>query len=445
MSHTGGTVVQTQWSIDNTVFQSFPIISRLIQAVREDDAQAQAVYAFEALGSSILISPERISEGIQALSDTGRAEVFKRLLITIGLVPRGIATFVRNDAPRCVPTFMLVTALKTLLTDDEVGNVIYDMLVLQGLAHKPELRCSRNQLAAVIAAVSGYSDTILPAPIKSMRNLFALLQDKGLDSVRTLKYVEHKYLAEIYSTVFGLLQKEEVRYVSLEGTAGCLLIATTFLWLNEPDVELCIDDLCVEPAKNVKISIQMATTKPYTDTWVIKGWREVGTELLTSVLGSDVTSGSDSLKLPAFTPIRMAREVLRSQYSLTEAQTIKVGALATGLALVALERGFVFMDPPSPGFKLREVRLRDICQASFLSNIQECMHIFGWTDRETDDASSIADAIKNWVDKGYPGVKEAEGIAHHPLKQTPLQALTWILTEIEKQRYNQLGTPPRNK
>lgn len=430
MSFNSSSVVQTQWSIDNTVFQSYLVISRLIQALREDDAQAQAVYAFEALGSSILISPERISEGIQALDDTGRAEVFKRLLVTIGLLPRGIAAFVRKDAQRCVPTFLLVTALKTLLTDDEVGNVIYDMLVLQGLTQKPELRCSRNQIAAVVAALSGYSDTILPAPIKAMRNLFALFQKKGLDSVRTLMYVDHRYLAEIYSTVFGLLQKEEVSYVSLEGTAGCLLIAATFLWLNEPDVELCIADLCVEPAKNVRISIQMTTTKPYNDNWVVKGWREVGTELLTSVIGSDASSGSGSLKLPAFTPSSMAREVLRSQYSLNEAQTIKFGALATGLALVALERGFVFMDAPSPGFKMTEVRLKDICQASYLSNIQECMRILGWADRETHDASSIADAIKSCVDKDYPGVKEAEEIAHHPLKQTPLQGLIWILTEI---------------
>lgn len=444
MSEPKSSVVQTVWSIDNTIFQSFSVLQRLILAVHADDTQPIAVYAFEALGSSIILSPERVSDGIQALDSTGRHEVLKRLMITIGVLPGGIAGFVRKDARRCVPTYMLATGLKTVLNDEEIGNVLYEMLALQGLTRIPELRCSRGQITAVIASLSGFSDSIIPKA--EMTKLAGLLRSNGLDAVamtRAFCTLDHKALAEVYSSVFGSLQKEEVAFVSLEGTTGCLLLAVTLLWLNDAEVELCVNDVCIVAATNrAKLSIQIKTSEPIKNTWVVKEWHQTGKELLSSVIGPDATTlGPSALRLPSFTPIHMAREVIRVRYSLTESQTSHVGKLATGIALVALQRGFVFMDAPSPGFKMRGIRFKEICQSSYLTNILECMHVYGWTSEETDGASSVADAIQEWVDRGYPGVKEAEGIAKHPLTQTPLVGLTWILTEVEKQRHNRIGTP----
>lgn len=138
-----GSIIQTQWAIDSTIFGSFDVLRRLLIAADEDELRSSAVLAFEALGSSILLSPSRIDEGMHALKTRGRFETFSDILVTVGVKSGGIAHFMRKEAHRCVPAFVLASSLKTVLTDEQIGDVLYEMLIHQGLASKPELRCSR--------------------------------------------------------------------------------------------------------------------------------------------------------------------------------------------------------------------------------------------------------------------------------------------------------------
>jgi len=62
---------QLSISIDNTVFKTVDILLKLFQSAGEDDVQGQVVMALEALGSALLVSPVRISEGVEALSQLG--------------------------------------------------------------------------------------------------------------------------------------------------------------------------------------------------------------------------------------------------------------------------------------------------------------------------------------------------------------------------------------
>ena len=45
-------LIQIQWSLDNTVFRTVESLLDLVQAGAQDDVQSQAVIAFEAFGSA---------------------------------------------------------------------------------------------------------------------------------------------------------------------------------------------------------------------------------------------------------------------------------------------------------------------------------------------------------------------------------------------------------
>jgi hypothetical protein len=63
-----GPIIQTQWPIDNTVFQTFAAFCELSKAAAYNDVQIQAVYAFEVLSSRLLVADHLINDGLEALN-----------------------------------------------------------------------------------------------------------------------------------------------------------------------------------------------------------------------------------------------------------------------------------------------------------------------------------------------------------------------------------------
>ncbi|KAK4208586.1 hypothetical protein QBC37DRAFT_475957 [Rhypophila decipiens] len=390
-------IVQTQWSIDNTVFGVLIVLYSLFQAAQADDVQNSAVFAFEALGQ---------------------------------------ASF-----------------LKTFLTDEEIGGVLHEMLILQGLTRKPQLRCSRPQLKNVISAISGYSDQIIPT--HTVSTLVAALRGAGLDTEamrQTFRRPQAKELARILSLVFGALQKDDIDFVSLEGIANCVIVASSFLWLNEGEVQFMVGDQVLQAAARPRILIRIpkqATRQPETNTvWTIQEWRE-GSALSTLVVPNLTDSLPGSPALTSFTPACIAKQVLAAQYGLKPQQINDVGKLATSLVLVAIERGVVTLEKFEPGVAPRECRLQAMCQGTFLSSVLNCMGCYGWTEEETRGAEEFATEIKEWTETGFPGLEQGSSEQEqrrepHPLTQRPLGQMTWILRFIERRQATRSGRPARD-
>ncbi|CAM1505896.1 Fc.00g115330.m01.CDS01 [Cosmosporella sp. VM-42] len=121
--------------------------------------------ALEALGSGMIVCPERIDEGMSALDGKDRFEHLKATMVTLGLRSDGIANFIRKTAKRCVPAFLLATSLKTFLGDEEIGNVFYEMLACQGLSRKPELNWWQEATAiSQLVVVDTTFDGLPPKP-----------------------------------------------------------------------------------------------------------------------------------------------------------------------------------------------------------------------------------------------------------------------------------------
>ncbi|UPK92683.1 hypothetical protein LCI18_003618 [Fusarium solani-melongenae] len=424
-------IVQLQWSLDNTIFRSADVLVKLFQAARDDDVQGPAVMALEALGSSLMICPDRVDEAKTALDHVGSSEMLRKILVTIGFVPGGVAYFIRKTATQCLPAFALATSLKTFLGDEEIGNVLYGMLVCRGLHRKPELRCSRGQVSKVVASLSGYTDCITPNA--TVQNLILTLRSSSDPSAIWMKEAlalpSPDTLARIYSAVYAALQNDEVSLVTLTGLSGCIIVASTLLWLQEDDAQLVVDNEVLIPSRDdPKISIQLSTKDSQTrTTWKIQEWREA--TAISSLVVEDENSPSRSPQLPRFAPASTAKELLKAQYELSETEITEVGKIATALVLVATERGLVTIGPVTPGAVPREVKLQDICQTSYLSR-----------KGEQDGAVDLANEIKQWTEQGFPDLDPDKIKPPHPLTQKPIDVITWIVQFIMDRSHRKSGT-----
>lgn len=428
---------QAQWSIDNTIFKSVEVLLELYQAARDDDIQSAAVMALEALGSRLLVSPERIDDGKAALGNVGLFERLQSVLVNIGVMPGGVAHFMRRTGTQCIAAFVLAASLKTFLSDEQIGDVFYEMLIHQGLIQKPELRCSRDQLSKVVSVISGYTDGIIPTA--TVATIFDALKRTSNLSPHWMKRAHArlggKELAKIFSAVYESLQKEEIDIVILKGITGCVFVASSLLWLQGDDVQIFVDNHLIteSPASPPKLSIQLTTAvEPETDfPWRLEEWRE--TTLISSMIVFDSSSDRVPLALPNFVPAHTARAILKGQYELSEAQIKQVGRIATALVLVVIERGLVTAAPSTPGGAPRELRLQRFCQKGYLANVTRSMVCYGWKEDEVCGAEDFANEIKNWTEHGFQGLDENEiSQRGHPLGGKPIECIIWILEFVSK-------------
>ncbi|KAF6795033.1 hypothetical protein CSOJ01_13520 [Colletotrichum sojae] len=422
---------QAQWSVDNTIFKSVEVLLQLYQAARDDDIQSAAVMALEALGSGLMVSPERIDDGKAALGNVGSFERLQDMLINIGVIPGGVAHFMRKTGTQCIAAFVLAASLKTILSDEQIGDVFYEMLVYQGLIQKPELRCSRDQLSKVISAISGYTDGIIPNA--TVTAVLDALQRSSNPSPRWMKSAlaqpGAKTLAKLLSALYSSLQKEDVEVIIVKGKTGCIAVASSLLWLQGDDVQIVADGRVITkpPTSPPKLSIQLNTTDSRMDgSWTVEEWRE--TTLVSSMVVIDTTSDRMPPALPSFVPAYAAKAALTAQYELDGNQGKQVGQIATALVLVAVERGLVTVGPSTPGGAPREVRLQNICQSAYLAKVIQCMDCYGWSNEEVEGAEAFATEIKKWADDGFQGLDENEtGRVEHPLQKRPIDCIIWIL------------------
>lgn len=239
-----------------------------MQAVSQDNVQPSAVMAVEALGSSMIVSEERINDGLDALNAKGRYSWLERIPIYLGLTSGGVATLIRTVALRAIPAFLLITSLKTFMTDEDIAHVLFEMLIHQGLARKPELRATKQQLCEVVDVVSGFCDNLVPTNV--LDRVSSILRRANLSPSVLIKAYDKpdtKDLAEIYSRVFGSLTRpDEVDRISIHGGQGGAYIAASLCWLEEGDCQVVAPG--ISSSKNPRICVDFCDME--SNDWIVR-------------------------------------------------------------------------------------------------------------------------------------------------------------------------------
>ncbi|KAI9701827.1 MAG: hypothetical protein M1836_001171 [Candelina mexicana] len=363
------------WDLGYSVFKAGSAVFDLIKASAEDDVQCQAVLALEGLGAGCLVSQHRIGDAVEALSQR-KVEWIERLKITIGLSGGGIARVLRKSTP-CLAAFLLAMACKTCFSDEDVGSILFEMMVFQGLIR--QIPVSAWQVGQLIGAVSGYGDRIsaqdcfVDVARQVQANLCSPNEMPGL-----LRKAEHKSMAIILARVFGALRDQDVTRVTMEGSQSGIWLASIFLFLIPEDLEISIYNkiLFGKPCSRLAISF-----KEHNDPqWSIMEWKagQVSDLIVEKVVSRYVSTGHDTPM--DFIPASSAKTMLASQYRLSFEVTETVGQLAAVLIEVAVESGRISQLKSS--FSSQEtaptVPLSDICQLQFLSKKDDFVGIYGW-------------------------------------------------------------------
>ena len=428
-------IVQTQWTINDTVFSSWDVLLKLVQAGAVDDVHAPALLAFEALGSSIIVCDDRIDEGMDALSEYSS---IRKWAITLGLVPGGIPYFVHKEAQRCVPAFLLVTSLKCCCSDELIGQVLFTMLGLQGLARKPELRCSRQQLSNVVSSVSGFSDSVVPTDL--FQWVLTILKQHNVGPAEmklALAEPDPDVPAEIYSRVHGALSDRDVDCISLEGQLAFLSVATSLLWLHEGECLMYVENQPHRSPQNTKFILRWDRSAAFDRGRGITTLYQ-GQELSKFIITSD--QETRARPIPGFVPASAAKNCIAVKYELSDTEIESVGVLATVMVILSLQDGNVttLTFEPQPANKSTVMKLQDICQASYLSNALQCMEPYGW-QRISDDEqrkrreqriNDLVSTIREWVIAGHPGYQEQRDKHPKELGESALDLIHWNLCAI---------------
>lgn len=432
-------IVQTQWSLDNTVFQAIAAFRALSTAAAYDNVQTQAVYAFEALGSSLLVADHRINEGLEALNPKLRQERFERLKLVLGLTPGGVGHLIQKRAPQCVPSFLLAVSLKTCLSDHEIGNVLYNMLVFQGLFRKPEFRASRMQMGDLVSSISGFGDSIVPQDVlKSVGDALQRTVANTSDMARVFWKAEDKVLAEIYSRLFDSLAKDNVDRITLHGITGGALITSSLTWLLSESVELSIDGKLALGKQGSRISVEVDASNSTNDTWTIREW-SLQTSLSSVIITPDEESNPSKSSFD-FLPASSAKSMLRPQYSLSDSEINIVGSIAMASVFLAVERGLVMTELRFPGIQQRFVKLETLCQSEYKTQIQSPLTCFGWERNEycTEAMKTVKD-IGEWIDSDCPELWRPKQGTGDPLLQAPVQQIGAVLNIVNNWRGKRTG------
>ena len=119
--------VQPQWDIGTSAFALTEKSWGLFRAATVDDVQPIAVLAAEVLGSQVIADSHLIGKAVDALGGD-KSYRMDSIKLYLGLSSGGIASQIRQSTP-AIRTFLLVTALRLHMLSEEIGDVLYDLLV----------------------------------------------------------------------------------------------------------------------------------------------------------------------------------------------------------------------------------------------------------------------------------------------------------------------------
>ena len=423
-------LIQIQFSLDNTVFKGVELLQSLIKAASEDDVHAQVVMAFEALGSALLVSPERIGEGIDALSQSQqhKLSIGRKLKAIVGLNGDGIALIIRKKATQCVPAFLLVTSCKICFDDIEIGNILYEMLLQFGIMRT--FPASRIQMGQLVTSISGYGDSIIPMEaLETITGAIHRASGGSPTSVKLFWHADTKSVAEIFARTFGALPKEDVKRITLQGEVGGAFIASIFLWLLPNEFSLSLEGVPTLGRPDGKVILDLKSQDA--DRWVIQEW--MAQNMLTEIIVETENLFGPETSLVNFTGATLGLRVISTQFELDNDHIETVGQLASALVMASYKHGVLSPDPETCAGFQQTVRLSELCQTGFLGNLPLCMAAFGWKcNKEFQTrAQRLSNAMDEWISSSCPSVVEPDPTTYPHIPKSPELYLYWVFMNLE--------------
>lgn len=117
--------ISKQWDIGSSAFSITNVALGLVSAATVADVQPAAILAAEALGSTLIVDPTLILGG-------GKCYRIENVKLQLGISSEGLASELRKSTPfiRC---FLLMSGLRLHLEAREIGELLYELLVQNGL------------------------------------------------------------------------------------------------------------------------------------------------------------------------------------------------------------------------------------------------------------------------------------------------------------------------
>jgi hypothetical protein len=378
-----------QWDVSQTAFQSAGALRGLIRAVSQDDIQAQAVLAAEALGIGLLVSPALIDKAVVALGGEDSVK-WENLKILIGLNSNGVIKAIRNSTP-LLQFFLLATTFKLCYTDGEVGNVFFNIIARSGVLNLHPV--SASQLSRFVGAFSGHCDSILPV---DLLHELAVLIDARSGNPAFYRRPDNNTIADIICKTFEALRDESIQCITLTGSYLGVWIATCFTWLLPEQTSISVEGQVVKGRGSSRLTIDLerdsgVSVDDIQMRWRMHTWRNEG---------QPTTFLFDSVSEHPTKPVEEFPRILsRSYYHQNHGLPIldpdgtkrqhavqTIGELAGALVCYLTENGKVYIKKPCCGFqtdkpKCAQSSFMSIMDESWISCYAQIMKEYGWEGR----------------------------------------------------------------
>ena len=323
--------IQKQWDIGVTSIASVDKLLEVIRAGSEDNVQAQAVLALQALGSAIHPPQELIGKGVDALGGVDNVKI-QNMKLVVGLHSGGTAMYLRQSTPG-IAAFLLISALKLWHTDDDVGETLHRMAIVSGVISR--WPASARQFSQVVDAVSGNARTILP--VQHLYHTGHAILSSNLDQpVQQLLYrhISKQAAAEILAHVFAGLQDEDVAKLSLAGAASSPWLIAVLTWIAPDSVSVLSGSHTLIGSPEARLTIELKVPGTNDLDWQFTEWKKE-TSLTSLITTAEGATGHPPLYIPRFS----AKHHFQSAYNLSSKGIAIMGQIAGAFLCMLVEKG----------------------------------------------------------------------------------------------------------
>jgi len=387
--------VNPSFEIGSSIFNNLKALRGLIAATSEDDVHTQAVLAVEQLGACFPVAAERIDEAVSALGGQNSVRV-QNLKASIGISSGGLCRVMRQSTA-LLQFFVLCTAFKTTLLDDECSTLMFEMLKTSSVLAK--LPCSAVQIMRLITQFSGQAEMIAPADVM---HEVASAVDEWNPEPDTFRKMEFKVLAELLLTLFEQMRDETVDSIVLVGHENSIWLASSLLWLFGDKAWLLIGDKAVKGDPKAKLCIQIEPRRSVP--WNLQVFKASNNPIqFVFEMSADETDSLNRI------PLRLLKSFMNQYYwssfenpEIRRKAMIASGIIAQTLVIAISQRGKLYLK--CEGCKdwkhCNETPLASIAQNSWLATTERIVTSYGWNDdRGAEFDPGLLMAILERVDR----------------------------------------------
>ncbi|KAI9726434.1 MAG: hypothetical protein M1828_001256 [Chrysothrix sp. TS-e1954] len=332
-------LVQVSWEVGATTFSTYTLLRSLTSAAGVDNVHPQAVFAAEALGAGLIISPKRITEAIDALggNDSMRLASVKA---TIGLSSGGIRRYVRQigfcahrsalQSTALLKIFALCAAFKLCYVDEEIGDILHNLITQADLLAKVPV--SSTQLRALVSQLSDHAECTVPVDL--FHDVAVAVGELGADS-DMYRRLGLEALAPLFVQLFDCYRDDSVREIHLTGHDHGVWLASALVWLLEDDASICLNDEFVFGNAEGKVTVTITSQEQVA--WTLHVWRKANEPQ--KYVFNDRRDGLYSLSRLPMSSLRSHFEA--SYWSQCDTETRDKASTVTGTLATALVSFFM--------------------------------------------------------------------------------------------------------